>query len=114
MHYVSPAFEKIWGRSVASLKENPQRWRNFVHPADRARVVATFATLWNEADSLDFEYRIVRPDGEVRWVHVRAFPVRDDAGKLIRVAGIACDITVQRQNDQAFRRQNTELRFCSI
>ena len=111
VHYVSPAFEKIWGRSVASLKKNPQRWRNFVHPADRARVVATFATLRNEADSLDFEYRIVRPDGELRWVHVRGFPVRDGTGKLIRLAGIVRDITVQRQNDQAFRRQHTELRL---
>ena len=110
VHYVSPAFEKIWGRTVASLRANPQRWQNFVHPEDKERVTNAFATLANQAVSLDIEYRIIRPDGEVRWVRVRGFPIRDDTGKVIRLAGVVSDITSSRQFQKALHRQNAELR----
>ena len=80
VHYVSPAFERIWGRSVESLYANPHQWADFILPEDRERVLAAFAALTGDAPSLDIEYRIVRPDGEIRWVRVRGFQVRDAAG----------------------------------
>ncbi len=93
VQYVSPAFERIWGRSVASLYSNPHEWTDFILPEDRDRVTARFASLTKDATALDIEYRIARPDGEVRWVHARGFPVTDDHGCLIRNIGIITDIT---------------------
>jgi len=99
VHYISPGFERIWGRSPASLRENPQEWADFILPEDRVRVLDAFAGLVADQPSVDLEYRIVRPDGELRWVHVRGFQVRDAAGKLIRHAGIVTDISDRKRAD---------------
>jgi two-component system sensor histidine kinase/response regulator len=93
LHYISPAFERIWGRSPESLYADPQQWVDLVLAEDRDRVVGVFATLTGEASSVDIEYRIVRPDGELRWIRARGFQVRDAGGALIRLTGIATDIT---------------------
>ncbi|MBI5365770.1 MAG: response regulator [Planctomycetes bacterium] len=91
--YVSPAYERIWGRSCASLAAAPQSWMDAIHPEDRARVAAEATPeklarggWWNE-------YRIVRPDGETRWISDRGFPIRRSDGVVYRVAGVATDIT---------------------
>jgi len=93
VHYISPAFERIWGRTVESLYANPKQWADFIMPEDRERVVSAFAMLTGDAAGLDIEYRIVRPDGAIRWIRVRSFQVRDGADKLIRHTGIVTDIT---------------------
>jgi signal transduction histidine kinase len=82
---------------MASLYANPKLWTDFILPEDRERVSAAFATLIGNAPSLDLEYRIVRPAGEIRWVRVRAFQVRDAANNLICHAGIVIDITERKQ-----------------
>ena len=104
VHYVSPAFERIWGRSVKSLYAEPHRWVDFILPEDRERVRGAFAALVGEARSLDLEYRILRPDGEIRWVRARGFQVRDAADNLVRHAGIVTDITERKQAQEALRR----------
>jgi len=105
LHYLSPAFERIWGRSVASLHANPHEWTDFIQPDDRTRVVAAFARLTEgDTPTLDIEYRIVRPGGEIRWVHVRGFQVRDAAGILTRHTGIVTDITEKKQLEAQFLR----------
>jgi len=109
VQYVSPAFERIWGRSVASLYANPHEWSDFILPQDRERVLSAFAALTGEARSLDIEYRIVRPDGQNRWVRVRGFQVRDATDKLIRHTGIVTDITDRRRLEiQLFQSQKLE------
>ena len=109
VHYVSPAFERIWGRPAASLYANPHQWSDFILPEDRQRVLDIFATLAGEARSLDTEYRIVRPDGDIRWVRVRGFQVRDAADRLIRHAGIVTDITERKRLEaQLFQSQKLE------
>jgi PAS domain S-box-containing protein len=109
VHYVSPAFERIWGRSVASLHANPQEWTDFILPEDRARVVEAFAALRGDAPSLEIEYRIVRPNGEIRWIRVRGFQVRDAANKLIRHIGIVTDITESKLSEAALEKAHKEL-----
>jgi len=99
VHYISPAFEQIWGRSVESLLANPQHWADFILPEDRERVLGAFASLTGHVPSLEIEYRIVRPDGEVRWIRVRGFQVRDAAHKLIRHIGIVSDITAWKESE---------------
>lgn len=101
--YVSPAYEQVWGRTVESLHAQPDKWMEFVLPEDRELVRAAFAALNDEQPRLNVDYRIVRPDGEIRWVRTRAFPVRDAAGKLFRYAGIVSDITEARKADEALR-----------
>ena len=109
VHYISPAFERIWGRTVESLYANPGQWTDFILPEDRERVLAAFAALTAETPSLDIEYRIVRPDGEIRWVRVRGFQVRDAEKKLIRHIGIATDITERKRIEvQLFQSQKME------
>ncbi|MEP7000913.1 MAG: PAS domain-containing protein [bacterium] len=97
--YVSPAFEVIWGRPCADLYAAPQLWSDLIHPDDRAAALAAAAR--RETDTYDEEYRIVRPDGTVRWISDRAFPIRDNSGCIYRVAGVAQDITARHEAQDA-------------
>jgi len=90
--YVSPAFETVWGRSCQSLFEKPLLWMESIHAADRH--LAEFAVVEAIAKGeCSVEFRIYRPDGSTRWIRDRAFPVRDKAGEIVRIAGVAADIT---------------------
>ena len=95
--YVSPAYEEVWGRSCRSLYENPLSWTESIHPDDAARAHAVF-TRQLQGESVDSEYRIQTPAGE-KWIRDRAFPVRDSSGQLIRIAGIAEDITERKHHE---------------
>ena len=94
MQYISPAYEHIWGRPSLSLYAAPNAWLEAVHPEDRERVRR--ATLTQAAGNYLEEYRIIRPDGELRWIRDRAFPVKNEAGEVYRIVGIAQDITERR------------------
>jgi PAS domain S-box-containing protein len=93
--YASPAYEEVWGRTCESLYENRLSWLDAVHREDRDRVrVADEKQL---EETYDQEYRIVRPDGSIRWIRDRGFPVHDEQGKVYRFAGISEDITSRKQ-----------------
>ncbi len=99
--YVSPGYEEIWGRACTSLQKQPSSWMEAIHKEDQARVgEALVKQAWGEFDE---EYRIVRPDRSVRWVRDRAFPVRDQAGQVYRIVGIAEDITKQKKTEEQLR-----------
>ncbi|WP_025745919.1 PAS domain S-box protein [Kallotenue papyrolyticum] len=100
--YVSPAYEQIWGRSCASVYADPASFMEAIHAEDRARVQAAVAR--QAEGTYDEEYRVVRPDGSVRWIRDRAFPVRDARGAVQRIVGIAEDITDRRLAEEALRR----------
>jgi two-component system cell cycle sensor histidine kinase/response regulator CckA len=100
--YISPAYEKIWGRTCESLHADPQSWLKAIHPEDAQRIEAGWDGL-QAGKPYDVEYRILRPDGSVRWIQDRAFPVRDPDGTVRRNAGVATDITVRRQLEDQFR-----------
>ncbi|MCC6928361.1 MAG: PAS domain S-box protein [Gemmatimonadaceae bacterium] len=92
VEYVSPGFASIWGLSPEALYANPRLWLESMHADDRERVRQLV-----QRDRVRFraEYRIVRPDGEVRWISDRSFPVLDAAGEVRRVAGVATDDTLR-------------------
>jgi two-component system, cell cycle sensor histidine kinase and response regulator CckA len=97
--YVSPAFETIFGRPCDSVAASPGVWMDAVHPDDRERVEqAAYARL--RRGDYDEVYRIVRPDGAVRWIRDRAFHIYDDAGEVYRLVGTAADVTEQRQLEE--------------
>ncbi|HJZ12176.1 MAG TPA: PAS domain S-box protein, partial [Acidobacteriota bacterium] len=95
--YVSPAYEKIWGRTRESLYEKPTSFAETIHPDDRDRAFEEMRSRVGEV--FELEFRIVRPDGEIRWIRDRGFPIRHESGKLIRVTGIAQDITDQKRSE---------------
>jgi PAS domain S-box-containing protein len=94
--YVSPAYEEIWGQSCNSLYASPRNWIEAIHPDDRKDVLESALTkqITGEYDEV---YRIIRPDGSVRWIQDRAFPIRDTSGKIYRIVGIADDITKRKE-----------------
>jgi len=97
--YVSPAYEKIWGRSCSSLYEDPASFLESVHPEDRDRVrKALIASLEGKAPGYE-EYRLVRPDESVRWIRARSFPISEQ-GKIVRTVGIAEDVTTLKQAEE--------------
>lgn len=109
MLYVSPAYETIWGRSRQRLRDEPRSWMEFVHPEDRERV--TQAALDRQIDgSYAEEFRILRPDGQVRWIRDRAFPVRGATGTVERIVGVARDVTEQKQAEEELARRGEQLR----
>jgi two-component system, cell cycle sensor histidine kinase and response regulator CckA len=93
--YASPAYRTIWGRVCEELYQPGRAWPDAVHPEDVARVRNAAAERM-ASGTYDEEYRIVRPDGSVRWIRDHAFPVRNTAGQVERVAGVARDITDAR------------------
>lgn len=98
--YVSPAFERVWGRPVATLYEPGVHWLDFVHPDDRQRVRDNYFAQPADA-SYVIEYRIVRPDGGVVWIRGRAYPIRDEQGRILQRAGLTEDITADREAQAA-------------
>ncbi len=92
MLYVSPAYEKVWGRSCQSLYDDPHSWLDAVHPDDNDRALIFFNRDTCE-DFFEVQYRIRRPDGAERWIHDRGYAIRDSSGRLLRIAGRASDIT---------------------
>jgi PAS domain S-box-containing protein len=103
MIYVSPAYEEIWGRSCASLYKSPRNWLAAVHPEDLQRVYEA-ALMQQASGQYDEIYRIQRPDGSLRWIRDRAFPIRAQNGTVYRLAGISEDITAIKQAEHEIRR----------
>ncbi|SPF36637.1 exported hypothetical protein [Candidatus Sulfotelmatobacter kueseliae] len=98
--FVNPAYETITGRSCQSLLENPSSYQEVIHADDRAHVLAKLDEA-ARAGSFDERFRIVKPDGEIRWVWMRGFPRRDTNGKITRLGGTALDITaLKKAEDQ--------------
>ncbi|MCI0692964.1 PAS domain-containing protein [candidate division KSB1 bacterium] len=110
--YISPGYEAIWGRTCESLYASPQNWLQAIHPADRDRVFEAALTKQISGE-YDETYRIRQPDGAIRWIRDRAFPVRDKAGAIYRIAGIAEDITERKQALENLEASSERLRALS-
>lgn len=106
MLYISPGYERIWGRSCSSLYETPTSFIDAIHEDDRARVREAL-TVQRDGLPFDLEYRIRRPNGTVVWIWDRGFPVRQPDGTVDRYIGVAQDVTERRAAEAAARRQDT-------
>jgi PAS domain S-box-containing protein len=109
MIYISAGYEKIWGHTCESLYAAPRNWLEAIHPEDRGRVLEAALTK-QVSGQYDETYRIQRPDGSIRWIRDRAFPIRDQTGVIYRIAGIAQDITAFKQVEDALRQSEERYR----
>jgi PAS domain S-box-containing protein len=100
--YISPAFEQVWGFSRKDLYQSNEFFRNAVHPGDRERVISAFQ-LKKTGQPIDLEYRIINPNGTIRQIWDRGFPICDDNGQVQRYAGVAQDVTAKRHAERALK-----------
>ena len=95
--YISPGYEKIWGKKGLSLIENPLDWFESIHKDDKPKVVQALKSLEKQiCQNVEIEYRIIRHDGSIRWIHDKIYVISDKFGKPYRNTGIATDITAQK------------------
>ena len=102
--YVSPAYEELWGRTKESLYASPQSFLDGIHPEDREMVTAKVSAANFQGIPWKIEYRVMRPDGSLRWIQDRGFPIKDDQGNLCLVTGVATDITERKLTNEAFKK----------
>ena len=102
--YVSPAFEQLWGLSPDALYENPRLWMEMIHPEDRSNVQQAFENwIAGQEGTYDIEYRILRHDGEVRWVNVRGIVLGFKDGRPCKLSGIVTDISKRKWAEAELR-----------
>ena len=94
--YISPAYEEVWGRTCESLYRNPMSWTETIHPADLEQAMAMFGRQI-QGEPVDSEYRIKTPVGADKWIRDRAFAINDENGQLIRIVGIAEEVTERKR-----------------
>jgi two-component system cell cycle sensor histidine kinase/response regulator CckA len=99
--YLSPGYERIWGRPCAEVYASSRAWIESIHADDRERVVNAAVTK-QAAGTYDETYRILRPDGAVRWIRDRAYPVGGAGGRVARIVGVAADVTDQKKLEEQF------------
>ena len=97
--FVNPAYETITGRSCQSLHDDPTSYEDLIHPEDRVHVLAKLDEA-TRTGNFNEKFRILCAQGAIRWVWVRGFPVRDAAGKILRLVGTALEITAQKEAEE--------------
>ena len=92
LEYLSPAYEVIWGEPVDAALSEPDHWVKTLHPDDNDQAITAIERA-SRGEEGTHEYHIIRPDGGVRWIRDRFFPIRDEDGQVRRAGGVAEDLT---------------------
>jgi PAS domain S-box-containing protein len=106
--FLSPSFEEMFGESRSRILRDQNRWAELLHPDDRQRVTDSMAATL-DGRRAETEYRIVRPDGVMRWIRDTGFPIRGSDGRVRRAAGLARDVTLRKENESRQRLMLREL-----
>lgn len=96
--YVNPSFQAIWGRTLEEM--NADEWINTIHPEDQRQASEIFNSHRNGREDFTNTYRIVRPDGSIRWIKNQTYPTFDETGKIVRTSGISRDITEKKKLEE--------------
>ncbi len=99
--YLSPGYEKVYGRPLSEGPSVLAATARSLHPDDRERILGLWPTAWREP--LELDHRLIRPDGEVRYVQLRTHPIRDAQGRTLSVAGLTDDVTERHRSQEALR-----------
>ena len=100
--YISPAYEKMWQRSIQNLRSHPDDWLDGVHEEDRQRVEKSFLAILQH-HKYDEEFRILQPDGSVTWVRDRAYAVKNSSHEIYRIVRITHDISIEKNAEHSLR-----------
>ncbi|MDK1080671.1 MAG: PAS domain S-box protein, partial [Anaerolineae bacterium] len=98
--YANQAYEQIWGRTLKELYDDSNQWDAAIHPDDLPQTKKAWARLIEHGERYEEEYRVIRPDGSLRWVRSKQTPVLNESGKIYRFAGIVQDITERVQAEK--------------
>lgn len=102
--YVNPAYEKVFGQTCESLYTDPLGWIDkAIHPSDRYRIEGAVMLQILDPQEISHEYRIIRPDGSIRWLWERIFPICNEQGEVYRQAGLVSDITQRKEIEETLR-----------
>lgn len=100
LNYVNRSVEHIYGYPVSAFEKNPRLWLEAIHPEDRPNIDHALEAVNPEHRSCEAEFRIVRQDGEIRWLHCKGHLVLDANGHPLRIDGIGTDITRRKAAEQ--------------
>jgi PAS domain S-box-containing protein len=108
--YLSPIYKSLTGRSPEDRyrDQDSQSFLDAIHPEDRERMAEIMRS--GSGEEFEIEFRITRPDGSLRWIRDRGFPIRDQSGQIYRIAGIANDITERKLAEEALRESEERFR----
>lgn len=109
-HYINKSVEKLYGYSIEHFNQNKQLWLDVVHPEDKPRIEAKSNDLF-KTHNFDEEYRIIRQDGSIRWVHERKKVFEDEKGNPVRIGGIVTDITERKKAREALAKSEQRFRL---
>jgi PAS domain S-box-containing protein len=107
--YMTPAYERVWGRSIENVYTDPTSWMRSIHPEDREGVAAAFERQMR-GEPTENEYRIIWPDGSIRWIRDHTLPIQDEAGEAYRIVGVMEDFTERKQAGEALAGERNLLR----
>ncbi|MBE9043497.1 PAS domain S-box protein [Pleurocapsales cyanobacterium LEGE 10410] len=110
--YLSPSYEKIWGRSRNEIYGDRTCWIETIHSSDRQTFLETTAS-YDYLNGKPVKYRILRPDGSLRWISDRGYAIRDSQGQIDQIVGVARDVTAPRQTQLRLERNNQILKLLS-
>ncbi|MGV7229467.1 MAG: response regulator [Nitrospirales bacterium] len=109
--YMSPRYETVWGNSCASLFDHPHHLWDAVHPQDQEYVLTRVAE--GQVTGFQAEFRIIRPDQTVRFLRAQTFPIRNAFGEVVRMAGVAEDMTEQKRAQDSLVKTERQFRQSS-
>ena len=109
--YVSPAYEQVWGRTREALYGRYGEWAESIHPEDRFHAQQTFNRILETGGGEAREYRIVRADGAERWISDVGYAIRDRDGQILRITGIAEDITDRKEAQTRLAHSHDLMRY---
>lgn len=106
--YANPALEQIYGRPATDFRADPHLWLAMVHPDDQY-LARQHSRLLLEQGQTELTYRIVRPDGQIRWLLNRMHVLHDETGQPYQIGGLISDITAQKQTEESLREKEANL-----
>ena len=109
--YINPAFEKIWGVPCEDIYANPKILIEAIHPDDKQAVLNILnKEIFKEKRLLYYDYRIIRPDKQIRWIRTKSLSFSDKNGNITKSIGTARDITEEKNIEKKLLQSGNRLR----